>query len=151
MLNTVHLMGRLTRDPELRYTQQGTQVTTFTLAVDRDYGKGEEKQTDFIDCVAWRSTAEFVSRYFSKGRMAVIKGQLQIRTWEDKNGFKRRTAEVVAENVYFGDSKRDDSAAGAQPTYGTAYGAANSQPAPRQSAMDLDSLPTDPDDNDLPF
>ncbi|MEG1404802.1 MAG: single-stranded DNA-binding protein [Oscillospiraceae bacterium] len=108
MLNHINLMGRLTRDPELRYTQSGTAVASFTLAVDRDFASKEsgEKQTDFIDIVAWRQTGEFVSKYFTKGSMAVVSGRLQIREWQDKEGGKRRNAEVVAENVYFGESKR---------------------------------------------
>lgn len=107
MLNKVFIMGRLTRDPELRRTQNGTAVAAFALAVDRDYKDkaSGEKQTDFIDCVAWRSTGEFVSRYFTKGRMAVVEGRLQISDWTDKDGIKRRKAEVVADQVYFGDSK----------------------------------------------
>ena len=98
MLNHITIMGRLTRDPELRYTQSQTPVASFTLAVDRDFGSrdGGEKQTDFIDCVAWRQTAEFVSKYFTKGRMAVVSGRLQIRDWTDREGGKRRSAEVVA-------------------------------------------------------
>ncbi len=107
MLNKIILMGRLTRDPELRRTGNGTAVTSLTLAVDRDYkSQSGEKETDFIDVVAWRSTAEFVSRYFAKVRMAVVEGRLQIRDWTDKDGGKRRSAQVVADNVYFGDSKR---------------------------------------------
>ena len=107
MLNKVILMGRLVRDPELRHTGNGAAVASFSLAVDRDYkSQSGERETDFIDIVAWRSTAEFVSKYFSKGRMAVVEGRLQIRDWTDKDGAKRRTAEVVADNVYFGDSKR---------------------------------------------
>ena len=110
MLNKIILMGRLTRDPELRKTGNGTAVTSFTLAVDRDFkSQSGEKETDFIDVVAWRSTAEFVFKYFSKGRMAVVEGRLQIRDWTDKDGNKRRSAEVVADNVYFGDSKRTES------------------------------------------
>lgn len=105
MLNHITIMGRLTKNPELRRTGSGIACTSFTLAVDRDYGSNGEKETDFIDCVAWRSTAEFVDTYFSKGRMAVVSGRLQIRGWTDKDGNKRRTAEVVADNVYFGDSK----------------------------------------------
>ena len=107
MLNHITIMGRLTRDPELRRTGSGVAVASFTLAVDRDFGKNEngEKETDFIDCVAWRQTGEFVSKYFTKGRMAVVSGRLQIRPWTDKDGNKRRTAEVVADNCYFGDSK----------------------------------------------
>ena len=114
MLNRIVLMGRLTRDPELRHTQTGTPVASFSLAVDRDFKDKAtgEKGTDFIDIVAWRSTAEFVSRYFTKGRMAVVEGRLQLRDWTDKDGNKRRSAEVVADNVYFGDSKRDAEAAG---------------------------------------
>lgn len=107
MLNKCFLLGRMTRDPEIRRTNGGTAVTSFTLAVDRDFKSNGEKETDFIDVVAWRNTAEFVSKYFSKGRMAIVEGRLQIRDWTDKNGNKRRTAEVVADNVYFGDSKKD--------------------------------------------
>ena len=114
MLNRIVLMGRLTRDPELRKTQSDTPVCSFSLAVDRDYKRDGEKETDFIDVVAWRSTAEFVSRYFAKGRMAVVEGRLQIRDWQDNNGNKRRSAEIVADNVYFGDSKRDGDGGGYQ-------------------------------------
>lgn len=103
MLNKVIIMGRLTRDPELRRTPNGIAVASFTLAVDRDFGE----ETDFIDVVAWRSTAEFADKYFTKGRMAVVVGSLQIRNWTDKNDNKRRTAEVIADHIYFGDSKRD--------------------------------------------
>ena len=106
MLNRIILMGRLTRDPELRKTQSDTPVCSFSLAVDRDYKKdGEKKETDFIDIVAWRATAEFVSKFFTKGRMAVVEGRLQIRDWTDKEGNKRRSAEINADNVYFGDSR----------------------------------------------
>ena len=109
MLNRIFLMGRLARDPELRRTQTGTPVASFRLAVDRDFKDNNtgERATDWIDVVAWRQTAEFVSRYFTKGRMAVVEGRLQIRDWTDKEGNKRTTAEVVADQVYFGDSKRD--------------------------------------------
>lgn len=109
MLNRCIVQGRLTADPILRRTQNGTAVASFTLAVDRDFKDKAtgEKTADFIDVVAWRNTGEFVSRYFTKGRMAVVEGRLQIRDWTDKDGNKRRTAEVVADNVYFGDSKRD--------------------------------------------
>ena len=107
MLNKIILMGRLTRDPELRRTGSGTAVTSFALAVDRDFkGQGGEKETDFIDVVAWRNTAEFVSKYFTKGRMAVVEGRLQIRDWKDKEGNNRRSAEVVADNVYFGGQQQ---------------------------------------------
>lgn len=111
MLNKIVIMGRLTRDPELRQTGSGTSVASFTLAVDRDYSgrDGGEKETDFIDVVAWRHTAEFVDKYFSKGDMAAVVGRLQIRSWTDKDGNKRRSAEVVADSVYFGGSKRRDS------------------------------------------
>lgn len=106
MLNHITIMGRLTSSPEFRRTGNGIAVTAFTLAVDRDYvEKGAERQTDFIDCVAWRSTAEFVDKYFDRGQMAVVSGRLQIRDWEDKDGNKRRKAEVVADNVYFGETK----------------------------------------------
>lgn len=115
MLNRIILMGRLTRDPELRHTQTGTAVASFSLAVDRDFRNRDsgEKGVDFIDVVAWRSTAEFVSKYFTKGRMAVVEGRLQIRDWTDREGGKRRSAEVVADNIYFGDSKRDGETGGA--------------------------------------
>ncbi len=124
MLNHIVIMGRLTRDPELRRTGSGVAVTSFSLAVDRDFGNREsgEKETDFIDCVAWRQTGEFVSKYFTKGRMAVVSGRLQIRNWTDKEGNKRRTAEVIADNVYFGDSKRDGDSSSA-PYGGNAYAA----------------------------
>ena len=108
MLNKIFLMGRLTRDPELRRTGSGTAVASFSLAVDRDFkSQSGEKETDFIDIVAWRNTAEFVSKYFTQGRMAVVEGRLQIRDWTDKEGNKRRSSEVVADSIYFGDSKKD--------------------------------------------
>ena len=111
MLNKIILMGRLTRDPELRRTNGGTPVASFTIAVDRDFKSQDgEKETDFIDVVVWRNTAEFVSKYFTKGRMAVVEGRLQIRDWTDKDGGKRRNAEVIADNVYFGDSKNNGAA-----------------------------------------
>ena len=107
MLNKVHLQGRLTADPEMRRTQSGTAVTSFTLACERDFkDSAGEKATDFINCVAWRNTAEYVAQYFSKGRMAVVSGRLQIRGWADKDGNKRRESEIVADNVYFADSKK---------------------------------------------
>ena len=117
MLNKIILMGRLTRNPELRRTQSGTAVASFTLAVDRDYKPQDgERETDFIDIVAWRGTGEFVSKYFTKGRMAVVEGRLQVRDWTDKDGNKRRSTEVVADNVYFGDSKRSESGTPAEPS-----------------------------------
>ena len=110
MLNHIEIMGRLTRDPELRHTQSGTAVASFTVACDRDFKNKEsgERETDFIDCVAWRSTGEFVSRYLAKGRMAVVEGRLRLREWTDKEGNKRRSAEIIASNVYFADSKPKD-------------------------------------------
>jgi len=150
MLNHIVLMGRLTRDPELRRTGTGIAVASFRLAVDRDFapkdGSGE-RETDFIDIVAWRSTAEFVSRYFAKGRMAVVSGRLQMRNWTDKEGNKRTTAEVVADNVYFGDSKRDGApqAGGFDQSYA---------PAPNTfsgAAPTSDFSMLDDDDNELPF
>lgn len=109
MLNKIVIMGRLTRDPELRRTQSGTAVTSFSIACDRDFkSQSGEKETDFIDVVAWRNTAEFVSKYFAKGRMAVVEGRLQLRDWTDKEGNKRRSAEILASSVYFGDSKPKD-------------------------------------------
>ena len=144
MLNQINIMGRLTRDPELRRTGSGIAVASFTLAVDRDFGgkDGGERETDFIDCVAWRQTGEFVSKYFTKGRMAVVSGRLQIRNWNDKDGNKRRTAEVVADNVYFGDSKKEDSK-NEQPGY-TGFVPNNSVPA-------SDFAMLDDDDAGLPF
>ena len=122
MLNVSTIMGRLTRDPELRRTDSGIAVTSFSVAVDRDRApEGQEKETDFIDCVAWRSTAEFVSKYFSKGSMIVVSGRLQIRSWTDKEGQKRRSAEIVADNVYFGEGKKDK--AQEQSQYGGYQGA----------------------------
>ena len=107
MLNVITVMGRLTRDPELRRTGSGIAVASFTVAVDRDFAQDGKKETDFIDCVAWRQTGEFVSKYFKKGSMIVVKGRLQIRSWTDKDGNKRKTAEVVADNCYFGSTKSD--------------------------------------------
>ena len=131
MLNHITIMGRLTRDPELRRTGSGIAGASYTVAVDRDFGKNDngEKETDFIDCVAWRQTGEFVSKYFTKGRMIVVSGRLQVRSWTDKDGNKRRTAEVVADNVYFGDSKRESdnggNAYGGNTYGGNAYGGSN--------------------------
>nr|DAL98286.1 MAG TPA: Single strand binding protein [Caudoviricetes sp.] len=108
MLNSVIIMGRLTRDPELRRTQGGTAVTSFTMAVDRDFkSQSGEKETDFIDVVAWRNTGEFAAKYLAKGRMAAVEGRIQVRDWQDKDGNRRKSVEVVADNVYFADSKRD--------------------------------------------
>ena len=157
MLNHITIMGRLTRDPELRRTGSGIAVTSFTVAVDRDFSgrDGGEKETDFIDCVAWRQTGEFVSKYFTKGRMIVVSGRLQIRSWTDKDGNKRRTAEVVADNCYFGDSnKREgDSSAFGGNSFANAYSApagfgGYSAPA-GNPASDFAML--DDDDAQLPF
>ena len=155
MLNHITIMGRLTRDPELRRTGSGVAVASFSLAVDRDFGKNEngERETDFIDCVAWRQTGEFVSKYFTKGRMAVVSGRLQIRSWTDKDGNKRRTAEVVADNVYFGDSKKDEGGS----SYAGNFGSYSSAPAPAYGTYSAPSVPAsdfamlDDDDAQLPF
>ena len=152
MLNHIVIMGRLTRDPELRHTQSQTPVASFTLAVDRDFGgrDGGEKQTDFIDCVAWRQTAEFVSKYFAKGSMAVVSGRLQIRDWTDREGGKRRSAEVVVDNIYFGDSKRRDGDSNG--SYSSNSGSGNyggstySAPTYNSGFQDLGG-----DDGELPF
>ena len=168
MLNHIVIMGRLARDPELRRTGSGIAVTSFTLAVDRDFAPkdGGERETDWIDCVAWRQTGEFVSKYFTKGRMAIVSGRLQIRNWTDKDGNKRRSAEVVADNVYFGDSKRDDHAGSAYGGYSAPaqnYGGSNggySAPAPAgsygsygapASAPTSDFAMLEEDDAQLPF
>ena len=152
MLNHITIMGRLTRAPELRYTQSQTPVASFTLAVDRDFGNrdGGEKQTDFIDCVAWRSTAEFVSKYFQKGSMAVVSGRLQIRDWTDREGGKRRSAEVVVDNIYFGESRRRDSSEGSsydsRSSYSSYEAPRSASPAPSSPFSDLDD-----GDGELPF
>ena len=165
MLNHIVIMGRLTRDPELRRTGSGVAVASVSVAVARDFGgrDGGERETDFIDCVAWRQTGEFVSKYFTKGRMIVVSGRLQIRSWTDKDGNKRRTAEVVAENVYFGDSKRDsdggNSSYGGNAYGGNSYGGnAYSAPAPSYggytapaSAPASDFAMLEDDDAQLPF
>ncbi len=166
MLNHIVIMGRLARDPELRHTQSGTPVATFTLAVDRDFKDKNtgERQTDWIDVVAWRGTGEFVSRYFSRGRMAVVEGRLQIRDWTDKEGNKRRSAEVVADSVYFGDSKRDGDGQGnynssyGNSGYGGQQGGGYGRPAAPAPAADY-GIPSGgdqfaelaDDDGDLPF
>ena len=152
MLNKIFIMGRLTRDPELRRTQSGTPVTSFSLAVDRDFkSQSGEKETDFIDVVAWRSTAEFVAKYFTKGRMAVVEGRLQMRDWTDKDGNKRRSAEVVADNLYFGDSRRDNGGEGGSYTGGNSgYSApAGGYAAPVGGASGFAEI--DEEDGDLPF
>ena len=131
MLNKIIVMGRMVRNPELRRTNSGTAVASFTIACDRDFkSDGGEREADFIECVAWRNTAEFVSKYFTKGRMAVVSGRLQTRNWTDKEGNKRKATEIVAESVYFGDSKREE---------------LQSYAAPQASFAEL------PDDGELPF
>ena len=173
MLNHIVIMGRLTRDPELRRTGSGIAVASFTVAVDRDFGgrDGGEKETDFIDCVAWRQTGEFVSKYFTKGRMIVVSGRLQIRSWTDKDGNKRRTAEVVADNCYFGDSKRESEGGSyggntyggnsyGSNSYGGNQGGYSAPSAPAAPAYGGYSIPSAPasdfellndDDAQLPF
>jgi len=148
MLNNIILMGRLTRDPELRHTQSGVAVVSFSLAVDRDFGSRDgDKQTDFIDIVAWRQTAEFVAKYFTKGRMAVVSGRLQIRDWTDKDGGKRRSAEVIANNVYFGDSR--NATGGSGDSYGSRYDQSNDRYTAPVTGSDFAEL--EEDDGDLPF
>ena len=143
MLNHITIMGRLVRDPELRRTGSGTAVASFTLAVDRDCSK-EEKKADFINCVAWRQTGEFVSKYFAKGRMMVADGRLEMREWTDKDGNKRISAEVIVENAYFADSKKEDG--GAQGGYrASSANGHQSYQAPQAYA------PMDGDDPQLPF
>lgn len=131
MLNKIIIMGRLTRDPEMRRTQSGTAVTSFTMAVDRDFkSQSGEKETDFIDVVAWRNTGEFAAKYLAKGRMAAVEGRIQVRDWQDKDGNRRKAVEVVADNVYFADSKRD------------------SKPQESRNDQEFDEID---DDGDLPF
>ncbi len=147
MLNKVVLMGRLTRDPELRYTPSNVAVATFSLAVDRNYARaGEQRQTDFINIVAWRTTAEFVAKYFTKGQLVALCGKLQTRTWDDAEGKKRYVTEVVADEVFFAEGKRDGSAPAAQ-SYTTAPQAQQTAP----QAESNDDFAIMPDDDDLPF
>ena len=150
MLNHITIMGRLTRDPELRRTGSGTAVASFTVAVDRDYAPkdGGERKTDFINCVAWSQTGEFISKYFSKGRMIVVDGRLEIRDWTDKDGNKRTTAEIRVENAYFGDSKRDSDGGN---TYAAPAPAFGGYSAPAASAPASDFAMLADDDAQLPF
>lgn len=150
MLNKVFLQGRLVADPELRHTQSGTAVATFRLAVDRDFKDKEsgEKKTDFINVVAWRHTGEFVSRFFTKGRMALVEGRMQIREYTDRDGIKRYATDVVAANVYFGDSKRDGDDRERAPATTDAYSSSYQVGGNYQDQFaDL----TDDDDGELPF
>lgn len=163
MLNKVFIMGRLTRDPELRHTQNGTPVASFSLAVDRDFKDKTtgERGVDFIDVVAWRQTGEFVSRYFTKGRMAVVEGRLQVRSWTDKEGNKRYSTEVIADQIYFGDSKRDGNANPAdtynQGAYAFPAGANAGESGNNQGGYNMSSTGGDQynelleDDGNLPF
>ena len=141
MLNKIILMGRLAREPELKRTTSGTAVTSFSLAVDRDFkSQSGEKETDWIDCVAWRGTAETVCKYFAKGRMMIVVGRLQIRDWTDKDGGKRRSAEVVADNVYFADSKRSESNENQRENFNALSG-----------RLSDDFVPISEEDGELPF
>ena len=151
MLNKVIIMGRLVKDPELRRTQSGTAVTSFRIAVDRDFKSQDgSKQADFFDVVAWRNTAEFVSKYFTKGRMAIVEGRLQTRDWTDRDGGKRRSAEVIAENVYFGDSKRDSAGDyGSAPAYGAPASGYAAPAAPAGGHSDFAEIGEE--DGELPF
>ena len=153
MLNHIVIMGRLTRDPELRTTQAGVSVTSFTVAVDRDFGgrDGGERQTDFIDCVAWRSTGEFVSKYYHKGSMMVVSGRLQSRKWQDREGNNRTSWEINADNVYFGESRRDGDSSRdsySNNTYSGSYDSGRSSaPAPASNTF----VELDDGDGELPF
>ena len=159
MLNHIVIMGRLTRDPELRTTQSGVSVTSFTVAVDRDFGgrDGGEKQTDFIDCVAWRQTGEFVSKYFHKGSMIVVSGRLQSRKWQDREGNNRTNWEIQADNVYFGESRSSGSSSRDDSSYsGSSYsnsGSNGSYDGGRQNSAPAPSAFAELDDGDgeLPF
>lgn len=148
MLNVVALNGRLVADPELKTTQTGLSVCSFRIAVDRSYSKGSEKQTDFIDIVTWRQQAEFVSKYFRKGQLVAVQGSLQMRNWQDKEGNKRVSAEVVADNVHFAESKRDSAAANQMATSGDRF---NSEPKPAYQSGDTGDFVEVPGDDDLPF
>ena len=150
MLNHITIMGRLTRDPELRYTQTNTPVASFTVACDRDFGKDEngQKQTDFIDCVAWRNTAEFVNKYVTKGSMVVVSGRLQIRDWTDRDGGKRRSAEIVTDNVYFAESKRSSDNGYSGNSYSSPARETQAPSIPKSAFSDV--LDSD-EDGELPF
>lgn len=149
MLNHIDIMGRLTRDPELRATGSGLSVCSFTVAVDRDYSQNGERETDFIDCVAWRKVGEFVARNFTKGSMIVVSGRLQMRGWTDKEGNKRRTAEVVADDVYFGEPRKRQDGAGSE-AVGNAYPGSGSG-AGQEASRSGEFAPLEEDDPKLPF
>ena len=151
MLNKVIIMGRLVKAPELRRTQSGTAVTSFRIAVDRDFKSQDgSKQADFFDVVAWRNTAEFVSKYFTKGRMAVVEGRLQTRDWTDRDGGKRVATEIVADNIYFGDSKRDGAGEyGGAPAYSAPLGGRSAYAAPVDNHSDFAEIGEE--DGELPF
>lgn len=153
MLNVAVLMGRLVADPELRHTPNGVSVTSFTIAVDRSYVKsGAERQTDFIDIVAWRNTAEFVCKYFRKGQLAAVQGSIQTRSYTDKEGNKRKAFEIVADNVHFAEPKRDGSSTGGyQPARSENSAAQSEQPAPAYTNGDTGDFEEIPSDDDLPF
>ncbi len=156
MLNVAVLMGRLVADPELRHTPNGVSVTSFTLAVDRSYVKaGTERQTDFIDIVAWRNTADFVCKYFRKGQLAAVQGSIQTRSYTDKEGNKRKAFEIVADNVHFAEPKRDGSSAGGgyQParSEGASAPQSETQPASAYASGDTGDFEEMPSDEDLPF
>jgi len=148
VLNKIIVMGRLTRDPELRQTPSGVNVASFSIACDRDFKDKStgEKETDFLDVVAWRSTADFVSRFFTKGRMAVVEGRLQIRNWEDNNGNKRRTAEIVAENIYFGDSNPNAQGGGQSASQSSARPDVSAESYQQEEYQEILE-----DDSELPF
>ena len=152
MLNHIVLMGRLTRDPELRHTGSGIPVASFSLAVDRDFANKEtgERTCDFIDVVAWRQSAEFVCRYFTKGSMIIVQGSIQTRTYQDRNGNNRKAVEIVADNCMFGESKRSSSAAPSNDSYAP-RAAVPTEPAPAYQSGSADSFEEIPMDDDLPF
>ena len=149
MLNSSIIMGRLARDPELRATGSGVSVCSFTVAVDRDYSQNGERDADFIDCVAWRKAGEFVARNFTKGSMIVVSGRLQMRGWTDKEGNKRRTAEIVADDVYFGEARKRQEGAGAGPGWNACPGAVSG--AGQDASRSGEFAPIEDDDPKLPF
>lgn len=153
MLNHIVIMGRLTKDPELRYTQSKIPVANFTVAVDRDYQQGGEKQVDFIECIAWRQGAEFISKYFRRGSMIVVAGSLQSRRWQDRDGNNRITWEIQTEHTYFGDTKRDDQKSSRKPAarndYSVMEGPGDGNPFAGHAGM-FDQLNED-GDGELPF